>query len=410
MMIVFPDYTHSSVNLISSVLKYANRCTYHTSLPELDALFAQKSYRNIVLFLFDGMGLEVLNRHLDSTAFLHKHVLCPLFSVFPPTTTAATTSLESALTPAEHGWLGWTLYFPSLDANVNVFPNTFKDTTLQAAPYHVGRKDIPYKSVYEHINAQTFSGTAQKDENAAHDMQAYSVSRYGTNVTKTAKGMFDEVFRLCSLPGKKYIYAYHEQPDKIMHISGTYGFLAKNCVQNINRSVQRFCRRLKQNPAARDTLVLVTADHGHIPVRNTELTRYPDLEHMLRRRPSIEARAVNFFVKPEYLNEFPTLFSSFFKTVLPVNLFGTKKLPKAAGQRFETADAEFILFSRKEAAEMNLFGPGKEHPSLAHSLGDYLAVACSDLTLVDSPKSNHFKSHHAGLTAEEMIVPLIALP
>lgn len=398
-MILFPDYKRCPVNLVSSIAKHMGAEVFHPTLPEADVLLARKEYRNIVLFLFDGMGIDVMEHHLKSDSFLRTHLLCSLSSVYPPTTTAATTSVESALTPAEHGWLGWTVYFPSVDANVNVFTNMLKDTTTKAAPYHVGMQDIPYTKIYERIDSA--------DEESG--VKAYSVSRFGTNKVRTAKGMFDEVFKLCSQGGKKYIYAYHERPDNIMHVAGTYGGLAKHSVQHINSSVQRFCRRLKQNPAARDTLVLVIADHGHIPVVNADLTSYPDLEEMFVRRPSLEPRAVNFFIKPESLKAFPAAFASHFKTIFPSSLFGSEKLPEAAGQSFETGDADFVLFSRAEILRMKLFGPGTGHPSLKDSVGDYLAASCSALTLTDSPKSHHFKSHHAGLTVQEMRIPLIAI-
>ena len=63
--------------------------------------------KNIVLLLFDGMGISVLEKHLAPDSFLRKHLVCPISSVFPPTTTAATTSVLTGRTRIEHGWLGW---------------------------------------------------------------------------------------------------------------------------------------------------------------------------------------------------------------------------------------------------------------------------------------------------------------
>lgn len=57
-------------------------------------------------------------------------------------------------------------------------------------------------------------------------------------------------------------------------------------------------------------------------------------------------------------------------------------------QSFETGDADFVVFSRAEILRMKLFEPGTGHPC---------------------PKSHHFKSHHAGLTVQEMHIPLIAI-
>ncbi len=403
-MILLPDYTHSLVNVTSSILNHFGAQAAHPPLPEVDEILKNGSYRNIVLLLFDGMGMDALTHFLGESSFLRSHLLCPISSVFPPTTTAATTSVETGLTPIEHGWLGWTLYFPSIDKNVNLFPNTLKDSIRQAAPYHVGKGEIPCTYIYDKINS------AQSSE------AAYSVSKFGTNKVKTKGALFEETYRLCTLPSAKYIYGYNEQPDRSMHISGTYSGTVKRHIKQIEYSVRRFCERLKNNPQTKDTLVLVSADHGHIPVENKELTSYPELETMLVRRPSLEPRAVNFFVKSEYKDVFPGAFARYFKTVRAAELFGTAKGGKsnangfyAAGQLIDTKDAEFVLFSRDEVLAIGLFGGASPHPSTAQSLGDYLAVSCSAVTLVDSKLSHHFKSHHAGLTPQEMQVPLIAV-
>ncbi|WP_428770614.1 alkaline phosphatase family protein [Treponema sp. HNW] len=402
-MIQFPDYTQSLINIVSSAAGYFGIPCAHPPLDCLEEMLQGGRYRNIVLLLFDGLGCSVLENHLDKSAFLRKHFVRSVSSVFPPTTTAAITSVETGLTPIEHGRLGWTVYFPQIDKNVNLFTNTLKDSREQAESYHVGNRFIPTE-------------TLEQKASLKEEPQFYTVSKFGTTKVQNSKQMFDEVFRLCNEPGRKYIYAYNEKPDSIMHISGTYSLPAKLSVRHINRSVQRFCRRLKQSPQGRDTLVLVTADHGHIPIRNIELTSFPALEAMLMRRPSIEPRAVNFFVKPEYLGEFPKAFAECFKTVFAADILSAKKdgrLTECSGQRFSKSasglEVDFVLFSKEEVFKTKLFGKGIIHPSVHDSLGDYIAAACSDIALVDSAKSNHFKSHHAGLTADEMLVPLIAI-
>jgi hypothetical protein len=51
------------------------------------------------------------------------------------------------------------------------------------------------------------------------------------------------------------------------------------------------CKKLK------NSLVIVTADHGQINCLTKYLEDYPMLENLLERPPSMETRAVNFFVK-----------------------------------------------------------------------------------------------------------------
>ena len=50
-----------------------------------------------------------------------------------------------------------------------------------------------------------------------------------------------------------------------------------------------------------DTLFIFTADHGFIDVDPLCLEDYPELMNMLQVPPSLEPRAMNLFIKPEYL-------------------------------------------------------------------------------------------------------------
>ena len=67
----------------------------------------------------------------------------------------------------------------------------------------------------------------------------------------------------------------------------------------------------------------------------------------------------------------------------------------------------FLLFSKKELMEKQLLGIGKNRAEVDPMLGDYLAAAIGDIAICNTPC--RFKGNHAGLTADEMEIPLIAL-
>ena len=58
--LVYPDYNNSILNTITSILKYYNVDTKHTSLNALDNVL-NNNYKNIVFIVLDGMGDIVLN-------------------------------------------------------------------------------------------------------------------------------------------------------------------------------------------------------------------------------------------------------------------------------------------------------------------------------------------------------------
>ena len=57
--ILFPDYNHSILNLITSILKNYKVSTQYNTLEKIDQLL-EKQYKNIVLVILDGMGENIL--------------------------------------------------------------------------------------------------------------------------------------------------------------------------------------------------------------------------------------------------------------------------------------------------------------------------------------------------------------
>jgi hypothetical protein len=131
-----------------------------------------------------------------------------------------------------------------------------------------------------------------------------------------------------------------------------------------------------------DTLLLVTADHGQVDSSLANINDFPDVTKYLLRQPSIEPRALNLFASPGQTENLKNAFMA---------EFGDK----------------FIVYYKEEVKKMRLFGPGSDGEHFGKMLGDLLAVAVGDLTIFNDTRS--ITGVHAGLTADEMLVPLIAL-
>ncbi|MBO4506248.1 MAG: phosphodiesterase, partial [Lachnospiraceae bacterium] len=112
---------------------------------------------------------------------------------------------------------------------------------------------------------------------------------------------------------------------------------------------------------------------------------YPTIMECLVRMPSIEPRALNLFVKPELRQHFEEEFNKFFGDC-------------------------FILMTKQEVTESRLFGTGTDHACFRDMLGDYLAVAVGDTTIFNTREEQEkFIGVHAGLTKDEMTIPLIIM-
>lgn len=138
MNIVYPDYKNSIVNLVSSILDVYDVKTDHPPLKQLN-VEDLKLKQNIIFFILDGFGMNLLKKFTSSTKFLKQNFVSPITSVFPSTTSAAITSLISGKTPWEHGAIGWTLYFKEFAKNIDYLPNwdSITTTTQDSDQYNI---------------------------------------------------------------------------------------------------------------------------------------------------------------------------------------------------------------------------------------------------------------------------------
>ena len=84
----------------------------------------------IILILVDGLGYNFMKRSLsgrDSNiirAFVDSGLTIPITSTFPTTTTTALTSVNTALTPQEHGIVGHTMFLKEFGTVANMITFT----------------------------------------------------------------------------------------------------------------------------------------------------------------------------------------------------------------------------------------------------------------------------------------------
>ena len=357
-----PNYNECITNIACSVLKYFEVPYKHETIKEIDDLL-KTNPKNVVVILYDGMGYNLINRILDENSFLRTNMIKAISSVCPSTTTASTTSMLSGLNPCEHGWLGWDTYIKPEDKIVTLFTNKLKDTEDEAADYYVADKYLGYKDLKEQIDAGKYNASI--------------VFPFGNYITYVdLSDMNNKILEECNKPGKRYIYAYYEDPDATMHMTGTDSIETKNVFNLIDKSTSELCDKLN------DTLLIVTADHGHLNSESIMLPDYEDLYNTLATDTSIEPRFCSFNVKEGMEEEFVKLFNKYFKD-------------------------DFILKTKEEIIEEKWFGIGEEHKEFRNSIGDYIAIATGDKYLRYRTPKHYFLSHHAGITEDEMKIPLI---
>lgn len=350
--------SHSIVSVPSAILEQ-----FQLSAPNsrdwISILDKQKKHRNLVYILLDGLGSNILKKHLPADSFLRKHHIMELYSVFPPTTTAAATALETGLFPSQSGYLGWSVYWPSLHKNVQLYPNV-TDSGEAAAPIHLAETLLYRPFITDTIRQNTGLPTSFLS------YSDFSLEKLEQDVTT-----------LTNEDGPHVIYVYANNPDSLLHKHGTASEDVTIFLQKANAVMQRLASNCP------DTQFLLTSDHGFIDVHPLCLEDYPELLELLVRPPSIEPRALNLFVKKGAEKEFCKRFH-------------------------QITNNTYRLYTKQEVIEKELFGFQPYHPLFLDMLGDFLAVAQTPLTLF--PNRSYLSSMvatHGGATADELIVPLI---
>ena len=351
-------------NLACSILKAFDVANIpNPTLPLADA-WLEEGATNVVMLLLDSMGSDNMKELLDEKGFFRRHVALEYNSVFPPTTVAATASLDSGLYPNQHGRLGWTCFYEELGRNVVVYTNRDDDGNI-AADFSAAVKYTPYESVLEQIARKGYG--------------AYRVAPFGDDKVSSMEEMGQMVQELCSLPGRKYVSCYWDQPDTTMHKTGSASLRTREVLLTLESAVENWSAKLE------DTLLFITADHGHLDARGDVITDYPDLMDCLLRLPSIEPRTLNFFVKPGRGDDFATAFSAHF-------------------------GGDFTLLTREQVLKTHLFGPEPDHPQLPALLGDYVAVAQTERTIFNTHRQKEVLiGVHAGGTSRENRIPLLVI-
>ncbi|MBR4234871.1 MAG: alkaline phosphatase family protein [Clostridia bacterium] len=369
-----PDYDRSSLSVTASVKGHFGAQSMYPRLPEIDRQLAAGGINKIVLLLADGYGEYLLRRHLPADAFTLTHDVCAVSAVFPSTTTAATTSIWTGVSPLEHGWMGWSLYFKESAAQIDAFTGCESHRGERMPDGSPASKLMPLPDVNAGI------ADAELHMIFPFDTSAMSSCAH-KHVVRELDDMLSLARALCAEEGRKLVYIYTNEPDHTMHETGVNSAQTKANFLRIDESVRRFAGTLSD-----DALLVLTADHGLVDATEPVIiNEIPEIDECLWMPPSIEARAAAFFVKPFRRAQFERAFK-------------------------ERCGGDFVLFTREEALDMHLFGRGAMHRKTEDFIGDYIACATGGRFIrydTISGRVPHMIGMHAGLTDEEMTVPVV---
>lgn len=377
--LILPNYNHSILNTITSILKYYHVETKHKSLEVLDEKL-KNNYKNIVFLILDGMGEHILKNISPNGYFTNNKIDC-VTSVYPSTTTAALTTYYSGKPPYETGWIAWSQYFKEYGRAVDMLKHreSYKGDNFKDARIDVFKTIVNYETIFGKI------------EKASPNVKAYEIMpTYADKKSKrsmradTIDEICDSIESLCKNPEEKFIMAYSDNPDGLLHKYGTTSEEAKTFIKETENKIERLCNNLGD-----DTIFIISADHGHKDIEKAYmLLDYPEILECLIMPASLESRSLTFWVKEDMRKVFEERFHHIFKD-------------------------EFLLMTKEEFLEKHYLGYGEKHPKIDDFIGNYMALSTSSSIIVletylASGKPVK-KSTHCGLTKEEMEVPVIVI-
>lgn len=358
------DYESGLLQVSAAIHNYYGIDTGYCADETVSAWLKDHGFRCLIVLLVDAMGSFILNALLDRDTFLHQYKSKSVMTVFPPTTTAATTSLLTGKSPAENGWIGWNQYFDELDDEVILF--------LEQSYYG--------KNQYPGFIRKKLPVTWIMDKLRLRGIHAESVwPSFGKeNPCHTFAELCDKTRELSYRQDVRFIYAYWDGFDDLMHMNGTKAPVVHKTLRHIDEEITHMAYNLPE-----DTGLLVLADHGMTDITTYDISTDKELCATFRHKPALEQRATAFYIREDRFSQFEELFA----------------------KRFGTA---FTLLRQQEVLHNKVFGPGIMERHVPQFAGDYLAIANTPLSFTYGKKP--MKAHHAGGMADEVMIPLILYP
>lgn len=370
-------------------------------VPEILELFP-RAFRHVVLLLVDGMGLNMAQQALhlaeseDDYAvwadLAREGVLAPLTSVTPSTTAAALTSLWTGAAPANHGVAGYEVWLKEYSMIANMIfqsPASFTGDigSLQRAGFDA-RIFLPVPTLGPHLAQNGIHAYAFQPQAIARSGLSTMLFP-GVDVTpfKSLSDLWVTLEALLESTEKErnYIYIYWGELDEHSHRFGPDDPRVSLELASFSRQMAYIIRALRARGRG-DTLLLVTADHGHIFTPRKaeyELRNHPDLLDMLVMLPSGEARLPFAYLRPGQ----DAAFLDYLETAWR---------------------GEFLAAPSGQAIQSGLFGARGIYERLPERVGDYVIFPQAPAYWWFGGRDNPLLGRHGGLSRTEMLIPLLA--
>lgn len=379
-----PDLVHLTRVLAfhAGVERFAPLSNVEQSLLDLIA-----PTEHVVFVLLDGLGMNLLEG-LPDTAFMVRNFKRVIRATFPSTTACALTSIATGEWPTRHAVTGWFTQVPEYGLTMTTLPMVERFSGKPLAERGIKVEELlPVRAFHGEMKVRLLTLLPAPIADTAYARYSRGGTA-GMGYGSIGDGIAKVVEHVEADPSPSHTHLYIPDIDTVCHHHGVVSDDAIKAVARVDEELERLSRAL--NGRAR---IVISADHGLLDVPpDAHLTLAPGeaILELLEAPPSGDARLPIFHVRSGYAREFALAFTHKFGHAM-------------------------TLLTTAEAEALELFGPAPMSRTSRGRFGDYVAIARTSCSLHYStaptpggPAHRIYVAQHAGLTPDEINIPLIA--
>ncbi|BCU67087.1 nucleotide pyrophosphatase [Sulfolobales archaeon HS-7] len=361
MSLITPNYEQSLYSLACGISNFLG--------VKRDCSSMNISGNRIVLALLDGFGWSTMRK-----AGIEVKEARKIHTVFPSTTATVISTLFTAMTPGEHGILGFNTYSMRLGGIVNAMRYTYPAVKERDSIKDSLSFSTAFPSLQSYLKEVNDVKTASVIPKGLEDVEFTGVTHGYVSETKTYIDFWDAFFNLEQTLQKdfKFIYFYIPDIDSLSHKYGPYSEVTLKATRDIFENLYNIAKKHTE------FTFLITADHGHMTTTETILLdQIPELINKLEIPPYGDSRAVFLRTRNDIHDYLYTKFDS-------IRVFKKNEIPSLLGKvNDEKILPDYIMVPTDGRAYIYLFKEKDEYYKLV--------------------------GHHGGLTPDEFEIPLITV-
>lgn len=399
---VCPEYNQKSVlNIPSTILNLFGGIAPKQTLPK-NYWEQAKGAKKIIFLLIDGLGNNLFQQKAIKYPFFRNLASNGFYSsitaVFPSTTAASLNTINSGLSPLEHGLPEWYVYFKELGCIVKSLP--FEPILSEDAQRVLNPpSDILFnqETVYQKLNKIKIPSYILLHDSYADSFYNQSANAGCNIISYSSQADLIVSLRkaITEISGPAYIFAYYGDLDGVEHNFGPDSEQVKTQLSLMSYLLQEEFLRKLNNSTLQNTVFILSADHGQVAT-NPSQTVY--LDEILGLSENYVVNSEGKIIPPSGAPRDVYLHIKEEKVDNTLKILTQKLSGKA------------LVLKTEEAIKAGLFGSGNLHPEFINRVGNILLLAIGNNTIWYhfTPGENFaYQGYHGGLSEDEMKVPFI---